>query len=305
MLLETSHLQTLLAVKKNGSFSKAAEELGVTQSAISQNIKSIENRLNVKLIQRTSKGVQLTEEGHKIYSLARDFINRIDSVVHSIQDDKDLMRGTIRIGTLMGIGKSWLTTRLLDFTTKYPDILFEAKYANPEELLDLFENNELDCLIISEQHLPSIGEKVHVFNEYLTLVMPKDDKFKLDKNFDLETLVKFPIILYEKNDVLFQRWCREKFGTVPKKINKRMVINSHGTMIQAVAKGLGIAVLPGHVFKRSYYRDQVLNLGSHFEVFNQKYYYVFHSESEVFKRFKVFSDFLSKEEPLELNHHED
>jgi DNA-binding transcriptional LysR family regulator len=304
MLLETSHLQTLLAVAKNGSFSKAAEELHVTQSAISQNIKSIENKLKVKLIQRTSKGVQLTEEGHKIYGLARDFINRIDSVVHSIQEEKELMKGSVRIGTLMGIGKSWLTSRLLDFTQEYPEVIFQAKYANPEELIDLFENNELDCLIISEQHLPSLGEKVHVFNEFLTLVAPKNQEFEELKELNMDILLKFPIILYDKSDALFYRWCREKLGTIPKKINRRLVINSHGAMIQAVAKGMGVAVLPSHVIKRSYYKDKVLNLGSHFEVFNQKYFYVFHSELDALKRFKVLSDFLSKEGPLEFIDHE-
>jgi len=299
-MIETSHLQTLVAVAKAKSFSKAAEDLSVTQSAISQNIKSLETKIGAKLFSRNGRSVYLTDEGERLYSIARDFLNKIDHAVHEIQEEKEIMSGKIRVGTLMGLGKSWLSSRILEFTKMHPNVIFQTKYAQSEDLLDMFENHELDVIIVSEHHLPHGAEKRHIFNEYLTLLFPDSKDFPITPDIDLATLVTYPVLLFDEKDPLFNRWCREKFGSVPKKLNKRLVINSHGTIIKAVAQGLGMAVLPTHVFKRSSSRDKVLNLGKKFEVFNNKFYFVCHKEQLDHLRYSTFLDYLSKEKPLTL-----
>ena len=76
-MIETSQLQTLVAVTKAKSFSKAAEDLHVTQSAISQSIKNLEKKLEVKLFKRSGKKVVLTTEGEKLYTLANGFIAKL------------------------------------------------------------------------------------------------------------------------------------------------------------------------------------------------------------------------------------
>ncbi len=301
-MIETSHLQTLVAVAKAHSFSKAAEDLSVTQSAISQNIKSLENKVGVKLLSRNGRSISLTDEGERLYSLARDFLNKIDHAVNDIQESKDEMSGKIRIGTLMGIGKSWLSSRVIDFTKAHPQVVFQTKYTNADELVDMFENNELDVIIIDDQHMPSGSVvKKHIFNEFLTLVYPDSKEFPINKNIDLATLVSYPVILFDDKDPLFTRWTKEKFGSTAKKLNKRLVINSHGTMIQAVHQGLGLAVLPTHVLKRSYYKDKVMTLGKDFEVFSNKFHFVCSKDELKMKRVQAFLDFLSKEKPLTVN----
>ncbi|MFZ4714787.1 MAG: LysR family transcriptional regulator [Bacteriovoracaceae bacterium] len=299
-MIETSHLQTLVAVARAKSFSKAAEDLSVTQSAISQNIKSLETKVGAQLFSRNGRTVNLTDEGEKLYTVARDFLNKMENVVSEIQEEKDSMTGKIRIGTLMGLGKSWLSQRIVEFTKLNPKVVFQTKYANSEELMDMFENHELDVIIVSEHHLPQGAEKRHIFNEYLTLLFPDSKDFPIKADIDLATLASYPVILFDEKDPLFTRWCREKFGSVPKKLNKRLVINSHGTMIKAVAEGLGMAVLPTHVFKRSSSKDKVLNLGKKFEVFNNKFYFVCHKNQLDHERYAAFVDYLSKEKPLTL-----
>ncbi len=107
-MIETSQLQTLVAVARAKSFSKAAEDLNVTQSAISQSIKNLENKIEVKLFKRSGKKVVLTPEGEKLFSLAAAFLTNLDDTLEEIQHDKDEMSGKVRIGTLIGVGKSWL-----------------------------------------------------------------------------------------------------------------------------------------------------------------------------------------------------
>jgi DNA-binding transcriptional LysR family regulator len=83
-MVENSLLQTLLVVDKNKSFSKAADELHVTQSAISQSIKSLETKIGTKLVLRLGKKISLTEEGEKIATLAKEYFLKFDDVLDSI-----------------------------------------------------------------------------------------------------------------------------------------------------------------------------------------------------------------------------
>lgn len=298
-MIETSHLQTLVAVAKTGSFSKAAESLHVTQSAISQNVKNLETKVGVNLFSRNGKKVVLTSEGQQLFQTAREYLNKLDKTIHDIQEVKDSLKGTIKIGTLTGLGKSWLSSRVIDFATKYEDINLETCYDHTEELLDAFFNNELDCVIVAEGHVPPGAEKFHIFNEYLTLVMPDSKKFVVEDDIDLETLSEIPTILFDHADALFSQWCKSKLGAVPKKIKKKLVINSHGDMLQAVRQGLGIAVIPTHVLDRYHQKDQSFQIKEKFEIFSEKYYFVVHKEAVDLKRIKVLREFLIKDKPLE------
>lgn len=299
MTIETSHLQTLVAVAKTGSFSKAAESLHVTQSAISQNVKNLETKVGVKIFTRNGKKVVLTSEGEQLFQTAREYLNKLDKTVHDIQELKDSLKGTIKIGTLTGLGKSWLSSRVIDFASKYEEINLETCYDHTEELVDAFLNNELDCVIVAEHNVPPGAEKFHIFNEYLTLVMPDNKKFLIEDDVDLETLSEIPTILFDHADALFSLWCKTNLGAVPKKIKKKLVINSHGDMLQAVKQGLGIAVMPTHVLDRYNQKNQEFKVNEKFEMFSEKYYFVVHKESADVKRIKVLREFLAKDKPLE------
>lgn len=278
-MIETSQLQTLVAVARALSFSKAADELGVTQSAISQSIKNLERKVEVKLFKRSGKKVVLSPEGEKLYQLASGFIGQLDDTLEEIRTDKNSMSGQVRIGTLTGLGKSWLAPEFLGFSKEFPELTVSIKMGFQEDLVQDFENFRLDFLVLPEESLPSFGEKILLSEERLTLVFPDDEKFPITKEIDFETLLSYPAILFEKEDTLFFKWCRERFNKTPKKVNVRYVVNSHGNMLQAVRQGLGIAVVPNHVLTRSFFRDKVKSLGPDFEVSNGKFYVVYHKES--------------------------
>ena len=115
-MIETSQLQTLMAICTAGTFSKAAEKLNVTQSAISQSIKNLEKKLGVQLVKRNGKIIILTQEGERLARFARKYLSDLGDTVEEITSARDEMTGQVRIGTLTGIGKSWLAPELLDFT---------------------------------------------------------------------------------------------------------------------------------------------------------------------------------------------
>ncbi len=286
-MIETSQLQTLVAVTKAKSFSKAAEDLGVTQSAISQSIKNLESKLDVKIFKRSGKNVVLTPEGERLYQFGSLFLSELHETLDQIQNDKDQMRGKVRIGTLTGIGKSWLAHEIVDYAKENPDLRLSVRLGHQEDLISDFENNLLDILILPEDEIPSQGEREFFVEEKATLVFPKDNKsFTFTDNLTMSQLEELPIVLFEKDDHLFFRWCRIKFKAIPKKLNIRFMVNSHGHILQAVHEGLGIAVVPNHVLNRSYFKDKVSTLGGEFEVPSGKLYIVYQKESENLARIK-------------------
>ena len=279
-MIEMGQLQTLVAVAELKSFSKAAEKLRVTQSAISQSIKNLEKKTNFKLFKRSGKTVILTPEGKKLYSTVHPFLSRLDDTLEEIQDDKKSMSGLVRIGTLAGVGKSWLAHELLLYASENKDLEISIQLGFQEDLVKDFENYQLDFLILPDTHLPSIGKKKFIGEEYLVFVFPDNPEFEIRKGMNLETLSSYPTILFQdENDGLYLRWCQELYGKIPQKINKRYVINSHGNMLQAVQRGLGVAVIPQHVLNGSYYKDKVKCL-EEAEVSNGKFYIIYHSERE-------------------------
>jgi DNA-binding transcriptional LysR family regulator len=286
-MIETSQLQTLVAVTRAKSFSKAAEQLGVTQSAISQSIKNLESKLEIKIFKRSGKFIVPTAEGERLYSLGVQFLEKLEDTLLDLQGDKNEMRGKVRIGTLTGIGKTWLAREIVDYAKENPDLELAVKMGHQDDLLSEFEANKLDILVLPEDDLPMNGEKEFFLEEKSTLVFPSSMKEEFfNKKLTLSTLEVIPTILFEQDDHLFFKWCRSKFKSLPKKLNVRFSVNSHGHMLQAVFEGLGVAVVPNHVLNRSYFKDKVMTLGDEFEVPSGKLFIVFHKESENLLRVK-------------------
>lgn len=287
-MIETSQLQTLVAVAKARSFSKAAEQLGVTQSAISQSIKNLESKLDIKIFNRSGKFVVLTTEGERLFQLGQQFLSQMEETLDNLKEDRDEMRGKVRIGTLTGIGKSWLAREIVDYAHENPDLQLHVRMGQQEDLVADFELNQLDILIMPEDDLPAVGEREFFLEEVSTLVIPMGMKSELEgKKISLSTFETLPTILFEQHDHLFMKWCRSKFNNAPKKLNVRLTVNSHGHMLQAVNKGLGIAVVPNHVLNRSYFKDKVLTLGNEYDVPSGKLFIVYHKESENLTRIRA------------------
>jgi DNA-binding transcriptional LysR family regulator len=297
-MVETSHLQTLLAISQTGSFSKAAEEMGVTQSAISQSVKNLEKRVGVTVITRKGKTISLTPEGQRLCKLAQEFLFKLSNVVTQIQEEQNKMVGRLRVGTLIGIGKSWVASRVIEFAKEFPDIDVTVTLDFPDNLIKAFDRNELDYIIVPEYHVPSSSDRWELNDEYTTLVFPDSPDYPIDDKIDSKTLSSYPLIHFQDRDQLFFRWCREKFGSAPRNMHKRFVVNSFGHMLQAVHDGLGIAVIPKHVLKRSYFKDKISTLGKQFEVLNDRFYFAFHPDDGELMKTKALYDFLRREKDV-------
>jgi DNA-binding transcriptional LysR family regulator len=294
-MIETSQISVLMAVDQATSLSQAAEFLNITQSAVSQNLKNLESKVGFPVVTRQGKKVVLTPGGKKLAKLGKTYSKRFDDLIDELQQEKQRILGSISIGTMYGIGKSWIAQRMIEFSTHFPELEVKVTMDFPDKLISGFENREFDCLVLPETLVPAHCESKVLHNEKSTLVFPDSPKFNITTKTELKELTEFPLIFFEDRDPLFFQWCREKFGSVPRNIRPRIVVNAFGQILQAVHEGQGIAVVPTHVFRRSYFKDKVKTLGKKFDIQSNTFQYAFHSEDKESLKINTLYDFLHKE----------
>ena len=294
-MIENSQIQVIMALTKADSLSQAAEHLSITQSAVSQHIKNLEAKVGFDIVTRQGKKLVLTPGGRKLARLGRTYFKRFDDLISEIQQDNNRIMGSVSMGTLFGVGKSWIAHRMVEFSSHFPDLEIKVGMDYPDRLLTQFENREFDCLVLPRQLTPPHCEAMHLHSEKATLVIPKHEKFKITQESTLKDLIEHPVIFFEERDPLFFNWCKHSFGNVPRNIKARMVINSFGQMLQAVHEGLGIAVIPTHVLRRSYFKDKVTIFGGNFEYTSTEFDFVCHTENKDSLKIQTLYQFLVKE----------
>ena len=197
MITDLNLLRVFYHVAKTEQISKAAEILNVSQPAISQQIKSLEDQIGFKLFSRSKKGVKLTQEAEEIFSYCKNIFAQVESINHTLQNISSLDTGTLRIGASDTICKYYLIDKLKTFEELYPKIRYRVTNCTTNESLTLLKNNDVDIAFV---HTPVTNQNF-TFRPCLTL----EDYFVCSKDFDcsqikeLSDLTKYRTLLLEKS----------------------------------------------------------------------------------------------------------
>ena len=132
--MDWDKLKIFHAVAEAGSFTNATVNLNLSQSAISRQIQSLEEDLNVKLFERHARGLTLTDNGEYVFKTAHEVIGKLKEVETSLGDKKNKPTGKITITTVRSFGTHWLTPRIKDFMQLHPEMEVEL----------IFDDKELD-----------------------------------------------------------------------------------------------------------------------------------------------------------------
>ncbi|EAU42896.1 Bacterial regulatory protein LysR, HTH motif:LysR substrate binding domain [Fulvimarina pelagi HTCC2506] len=134
MALDWDKLRIFHAAAEAGSFTRASENLGLSQSAISRQVAALESEVGVPLFHRHARGLILSEQGEMLFQTANDVLQRLEAVRMQLTETKERPSGKLRVTTTVGLGSGWLTERSKEFLELYPDI----------ELQLMFDNEEID-----------------------------------------------------------------------------------------------------------------------------------------------------------------
>lgn len=167
-----------LALKKIlelGSFTKAADALGFTQSSVSQMIASLENELSMKLLTRSRHGVRLTIEGAKLYPFIEKAIYGYQAVLEKAKEIKGLETGTIRVGTISSITCHWMTQLIKGFQKQYPHVQFLFHQGDYTLIPEWIRSGAIDFGFVNPDAVTGLKTEVIKDGEMLA-VLPRNHR---------------------------------------------------------------------------------------------------------------------------------
>ncbi len=240
------HLFRLVATC--GSFTKAAERAGLTQSAITRQIQGIEERIGVKLLERTTRRALLTEPGRFLLGRAEAILRDVGSTLQELRENYADAPKTIAVGVSRSVGLAYLPGFFVSFRRKHPEVRTRVVQKPSEEILAALENNELQAGIIClPPRLPTGLKVTHRFVDEFTIiappgaVLPKDagraGKILLAPAADRDWLLLAPQSLTGR---LLQTWLA-KSGAA---IKPAMEADSFDLIVNLVAMGMGYSIVP-------------------------------------------------------------
>lgn len=236
-------MEMFRAVAEAGSFTAAAQRLHVSQSAISRQLKLLEEELGTLLLQRTGRGVHVTPEGHILLVTANRIWREMQEVVAQIADTQSLQRGVISLGGGMTVCLHILPKLLKKFRALYRNVDVRITTGTADDLLQRLRAHDLDLLLLT---LPIVGpdlEVVPVLKEEMIVVTAKNHTLTRTHSVEPRGLARYPLILFESGSNT-RKVIDECF--LAQQVAPNVVMETENVEIikAMVANGLGVTVLP-------------------------------------------------------------
>ena len=237
-----------------GSFTKAGESLGYTQSSMSQMISSLEDELSIKLLYRSRLGVKLTLEGADLYPFIERAILQYRAMLEKANEIKGLETGVIRIGTISSITCHWLPNLMKDFQALYPNVQFVLHQGDYSSIQEWIKVGAVDFGFISPLAVTGL-ETIPIKEGRMLAVLPQDHKLASHSAVYLEEIVNEPFILLEEGHFSEPM---EAFRTCNLEPNVKFRMHDDYAIMTMVEAGLGVSILAELVLRRTNYNIALL-----------------------------------------------
>ena len=232
-------------VAKCGSLTKAAEELYISQPAVSQAIKQLESQLGGKLFNRVSRGMELTETGGKqMFDIVEQALKMLDSAEDRFRERRNIATGQIRIAAADTIVTHFLMRYIKKYHEIYPNVNIIFKNSTTKEALDMIKSNKADIGIVN---LPIYDKDVIMTGQtgIIEDIFVASDKYKelFDKNLSLRDLPDYPVLMLDGTTSTTKE-INDFFDSMSIKIVPEFEAGSIELLIEMAKNGLGIACVP-------------------------------------------------------------
>ncbi|WP_094607287.1 HTH-type transcriptional regulator GltC [Sporomusa silvacetica DSM 10669] len=232
-----------------GSFSKAAEALGYTQSSISQMISSLEDELSIKLLYRSRVGVKLTLEGADLYPFIQRSILQYQAMQQKVNEIKGLETGVIRVGTISSITCHWMPQLIKEFQALYPNVQFILHQGDYSSIQEWIKAGAVDFGFITPPAVTGL-QTITIKEGSMLAVLPSNHKLASQSTVNLHEIVNEPFILLEEGHFSEPM---EAFHVCNLEPNIKFRMHDDYAIMTMVEAGLGISVLAELVLRRTNY----------------------------------------------------
>lgn len=233
--------QVFKTVAEQGSFRKAADILGLTPSAVSHAISSMESELGFSVLNRSKNGVTLTNYGEHLLPYVNAVLNSDESLQQAIAEFNGLKQGKVKIGCFSSVCTNWLPDIIHSFQEKYPDICIEVFQGTYDDVVYWIKNGVVDLGFLSVSSAEDIPIKP-LYKDPLLCIVPKGMRRKCDKTYmDIDEMRSYPFVTQrESTDADIQNFLKEN----PLEVESNYHVVDDLSTIAMVANGFGICLMP-------------------------------------------------------------
>ena len=236
--------EAFVKVMETGSISLAADQLFITQPAVTKRIHSLEEYFGVKLFESAGRGVQATHAAHSLLPKVKNWLNELGDIHYTLSHEQGQVQGKLKIGTSHHIGLHHLPSHLRRYVQAYPDVTLDVHFVDSEQAHEQVIAGDLELAFLT---LPPRGDArlnyVTIWNDPLVFVVAPFHPLAQQKNLSLEDLLEYPSLLPSSQTYTSQITLAEfeKQGIKPK---VSMSNNPLESIRMLVSIGLGWSVLP-------------------------------------------------------------
>jgi len=243
-MMTLAQLRTFCTVARLNSFSRAAEQLHLTQPAVSAQVVALEDSLKVKLFDRVGKKVSLSESGRIALAAAEEILGRVALLQTELADLRELRAGRVAIGASQVVGSYLLPEVLAHFRTRYPGIEIDVRVEQTKRVVQMLVEGGLDVGLVGEG-APIRDERVAVkpvVRDELVLIVPANHVFAQMRSVPPASLKQMPFVL-PRRDSASAESLMEQLSAAGIEPDSVMELGNIGAVKRAVEAGLGISVV--------------------------------------------------------------
>ena len=251
--MDIRHYRSFIALAAEGSFTSAARKLNIVQSGLSVTIKEMEEELGVKLVQRTTRQVSLTDAGRLFLEYAKPAVTMLSDGAEAVRSQSRIVRGRLRLGILQSLTPYIdLPTVLGQFNAKYPDVDFTVQSIDSPQAPELIRAGSLDLCFhaLTAKKLPAGVDATLFVQDSLVGICASKHELAQRKTVTLEAMCPLPFVDLTPERALrmmIDRSCADH------NFNRKSMfeVSAVETMLQFVAAGLGVSIVPLALAKAS------------------------------------------------------
>ena len=228
-----------IKVIENSSFTKTAEVLGYSQSAISQTVHSLEKELGVTLVNRGKNGITLTSDGTSFLPYFRTIYSAEESLKKKKEEMDGLENSTIRIGTFTSVSRNILPKLMKEFKIKYPNVHFVLQQGEYTSIEKWIQEGSIDFGFVNKDAVTSITVKP-LYRDEMVAVLPLDHPLAKEKILSLNQLVNEPFILLDEGQSSVPLDAFNQLNLSP---NIEYKVYDDYSILSMIRQNLGISIL--------------------------------------------------------------
>ena len=291
--MELRNVRTFARIAEVGSFTRVAGELGYTQSAVTMQVKQLENELDCMLFERLGRKVRLTPEGERLIPIVQRMLQAADEATRITQAPDDV-RGTLRIGAIDSMLVSDLPSILIELTRTYPNVSISTHQGSLDDEFSMLRHNDIDVLLFLDKRI-NYPEWIKALEApgAASFFAASDNPMAGRKQIPIEEVLEQPLYLTERN-ISYRTVLEQAIYARGLDLTPRIECGSTEALVQLCEQTGGITYLPRRATDTAVQMGKLVPIDVDLPPLDLWYQLVYHKNKVVTPQIQLFVQLVSK-----------